>query len=598
VAKPRTISLRPLLHPAIATVAIPGSKSYTNRALIMAAMSSSAVTLNGALLSDDTAAMIECLKKLGIKIVQRSGSISVTGSIWDIKDTSYSLDANLSGTTIRFILPLLALIPGTKELTGKPELNERPIKPLVEALRQMGAKIEYLGKDGFPPLRVYPSKLNAGKVRLEGSISSQYFSALLMVAPLFGDLTIEVKGRQISKPYIDMTIDSMRDFGVKVVNHDYKSYAIAAGQSYKINEYNVEGDFSSAGYLLAIASLTHSKLTLTNLNPASAQADRKIISILESMGNKVSYGPGCVTIEGKGVKPMNVDVVDFPDQAQTLSVLAAFADGPSIFSGVQSLRIKETERVKALETELAKMDITSSSTHKRLLIQGGHPKPALIDTYGDHRMAMSFAVAGAKLDGMIIQAPGVVSKTFPDFWSVLRSMGILSKPDNDSIVLIGMRGSGKSTVAKLLATSLGMQVQEMDEIIVGRSGRSIPEIVARDGWEHFRDLESSVLKEVLKLNNVIVSSGGGVVTRPQNLKLIKKSGWIIYLRANPITLASHIGSDSNRPPLTAKSNLEAELKQLLSERETLYQNVANDIIDTDALSPKQIVAEILRRMTQ
>lgn len=421
-----SIKLAPIKIGSSAIVKIPGSKSYTNRALIMAALSNHAVIIKNPLFSDDTEAMIDCLKKLGTKIEVETNSLKLLSKTRTTNDTEYSLNARLSGTTIRFILALLIVIPGTKILTGHEGLIKRPIKELVYGLRQLGAHIDYLQSEGFPPVKIHDKQLHSGTAELDGDISSQYFSALMMIAPLIGDITIKVVGNQISKSYIDMTIDTMRQFGVTVINDNYQKYNITSGQSYKLKEYTVEGDFSAAGYFFAIAALTNSNFTLKNLNPESKQGDLQFVRILEQMGSKIISGKNEIQIIGKGLSTLEVDMELCPDQAQTMAVLAAFVPGRTILRGVRSLRVKETERVKATQTELAKMDIkTLSPDNDTLIVFGGNPRPAIIDTYGDHRMAMSFAVAGAKLPGMIINNPDVVNKTFPDFWQKLKDIGMI-----------------------------------------------------------------------------------------------------------------------------------------------------------------------------
>ena len=422
------IRLHPLSKPVDATVEIPGSKSYTNRALFMAALTQGTVRIVNPLISDDTEAMMRCLEMLGVTCTRGSGVIEVTGGRSRIKADAVDLNANLSGTTIRFLLPLLCAIPGTKTLRGEEGLNKRPIKDLVDGLRQLGADIAYMEHDGCPPLKISSARLNSGVIKINGGVSSQYFSAILMTAPLLGDVTIEVIGEQISKPYIDMTIDTMQKFGVTVENEQYKTYRVAGGQSYDISEYIVEGDVSSASYFAAIATITKSRIVMKNMNPESVQADMGFLKILQEMGSKIEYGINEITVTGNGVRAMHVDMEHCPDQAQTLAVLAAFADGLTTISGVRSLRVKETERVKAVEAELVKMGIKTESTQDVLKIYGGNPHAAIIDTYGDHRMAMSFAVAGIVLNGLQINNPEVVSKTFPTFWEKLKEIGIEVSP--------------------------------------------------------------------------------------------------------------------------------------------------------------------------
>ena len=414
------MKLTPLADPIEAQIEIPGSKSYTNRALIIAAIAGGG-RIEKPLWSDDTEAMLRCLEVLGVRTRRDALGIEILQSFSTKKDETYELDADISGTTLRFLLPIICVIPGTKLLFGKEGLNKRPIQDLVEGLRQIDARIEYVEKDGFPPLRVTSEGLQSAVIRMSGAVSSQYFSALLMMAPMIeGGLIIEVLGEQISKPYIDMTIDSMRQFGIPVVNENYKRYVVAGGEPYEKKAYTVEGDVSSASYFAAIAALTKSKITLTNMNPESKQADMGFFKILEQMGTLITYGKNGIVVEGRGVKPLEVDMENCPDQAQTLAVLAAFAEGTTKITGVRSLRVKETERVKAVEQELSKMGIKTESTDDSLTIYGGRPHGAAIETYGDHRMAMSFAVAGSVLSGMEIHNPEVVGKTFPGFWDKLQ----------------------------------------------------------------------------------------------------------------------------------------------------------------------------------
>jgi 3-phosphoshikimate 1-carboxyvinyltransferase len=402
----------------------PPSKSYTNRSLIIASLISGEVEIKNPLESDDTRAMIDCLKTLGIETEETGDSIKIKGNIEDILEKKYELNAQLSGTTIRFILALSCIIPGVKKIYGLEPLNRRPIGELAGALKDLGANIEYLDKPGYPPLLVKSGNLQPLKTRLHGDISSQFFSALLMIAPNIGGMEIDVMGKQISKPYIDMTLDLMEYFGVKVINENYKKYAVEAEQSYRVKDYSVEGDYSSAGYFMGIAALTKSTLTLKNLNPDSKQADRNFLQILKKLGTEIEFTEEGLKVTGNGVKPLTADMENCPDQVQTLAVLLSFAEGKSVITGVRSLRVKETERILALQSELLKMGIKTESTHDSLTIYGGEPKPAAIDTYNDHRMAMSFAVAGTALEGLVIKNPGVVTKTFPEFWKKLESLGV------------------------------------------------------------------------------------------------------------------------------------------------------------------------------
>lgn len=417
-----TYEIKKIEHPLNSVIEIPGSKSYTNRALVMAALTKGLVTLHNPLYCDDTAAMIECLRTLGLRIDTLPKKINVYDDISIIREGSYELFAHHSGTTLRFLLPLLCLTPGTKVIKGSARLNERPIKDLVDALRQLGASIDYLEREGQAPLMIRSSTLAGNEVSLDASISSQFASALLMVAPMLNGLTMQLAGALVSKPYVDMTIEMMQEWKINVSQKKENEIVIDPKQCYQKNQYIVEGDYSSAGYFFAIAALTQSSITIKNLNPVSAQADRKFLMILEKMGNKIILGDQTITMQGNQILSSSLEMEDCPDQVQTMAVLAAFARGVTRISGVRSLRLKETERVHALRIELGKMGIQTEDTHDTLTIFGGTPQAATIDTYGDHRMAMAFAVAGTKLSGMKVRCPEVVNKTFPTFWETLRSL--------------------------------------------------------------------------------------------------------------------------------------------------------------------------------
>ncbi|OGG57590.1 3-phosphoshikimate 1-carboxyvinyltransferase [Candidatus Kaiserbacteria bacterium RIFCSPHIGHO2_01_FULL_55_17] len=591
--------ITPLKKPVVALVAIPGSKSYTNRALLLAALAGGTVRIKNPLISDDTHAMIACLRELGLHCTFVGDVLEVSGNLDKLEDRTYTLNANLSGTTIRFILALAATVPGVKVVQGRGRLNERPIAHLVESLRQLGAKIEYVGEKGYPPVRVESSKLKSGTVTMRGTVSSQFLSALLMVAPRVGELSIRVEGEQVSKPYIDMTLEAMKEFGVAVSNENYERYHVPARQMYRGEEYLVEGDISSASYFFAIAALTGSTLTLKNMNPRSLQADIRFLKILEDMGNVVSSKNGEITIEGKGVKPVSVDMQDCPDQAQTLAVLAAFAEGTTTISGISTLRIKETERVVAIEKELAKMGIRTESSPDTITIYGGNPAPARVDTYDDHRMAMAFAVAGTKLAGMEINDPDVVSKTFPNFWDALHSIGVGVEVlyENPNIVLIGMRGGGKSSVAKLLSEKLGRKFLDLDAMVESQEGMGIPEVVEKYGWGYFRDRESEIVKKAAKQKNAIISTGGGAIGRPENIAALKQRGIVVFLSAPADTLARRIDSETGkRPRLTQAGSTLEEVEAVLAEREKFYETVADIVIDDTGMGLEEKLGEVLKRL--
>lgn len=415
----KILRINPLEKKINTKITIPGSKSYTNRAVLLAALSKTEVKIINPLISEDTLAMIDCLKKLGIQVIEKTNLLIIKSNTKKIKNKTFNINAKISGTTMRFLLAFCCIVPGIKILGGDKGLNNRPIKDLVDALRQLDAKIEYIEKEGFPPVKISSSKLNSGTINVKGSISSQFISALLMVSPIIGEMKINITGKQVSKTYIDMTLDIMKKFGVTVINKEYKEYFLKQNQKYGNSRYVIEGDFSSAAYFFAIAVLTKSTITVKNINPDSVQADKKFLDILKKMGSEITNGEDYITISGKGVKNIKVDMEDCPDQIQTLAVLSAFAKGKTQISGISTLRVKETDRVFALMTELKKMGIKTLSTKNSLTIIGGNPKSAQIKTYGDHRMAMSFAIAGCVIEGVTIENPEVVLKTYPNFWKDL-----------------------------------------------------------------------------------------------------------------------------------------------------------------------------------
>jgi 3-phosphoshikimate 1-carboxyvinyltransferase len=417
------LEIIPLKQPISVALRIPGSKSYTNRALILAALTKGSVTLQNPLYSEDTAAMITCLQTLGIEIEIKANELTLHGDIFSIANKNYKLFAKDSGTTVRFLLALLCIVPGVKRLEGNKRLNERPIKDLVDSLRELGAHIDYCEQEGQLPVQISSSSLSKKSVHLKSDQSSQFCSALLMIAPYLPQgLTIHLTSPLISKTYVDMTIGCMQDWGAAVFTEKEKNYFIPAQPGYQKAHYKIEGDFSSAGYFFAAAALTNSTLFLENLNPFSAQPDRKFLTILEKMGSIVSYENTHIRIQGKQICALEIDMEDCPDQVMTLAVLSAFCEGTTKISGVRSLRLKETERVIALKTELKKMGIQTEDTYDTLTIYGGLPKAASIDTYNDHRMAMAFAIAGLRIPKIIIRHPEVVNKTFPTFWDHLKSL--------------------------------------------------------------------------------------------------------------------------------------------------------------------------------
>lgn len=587
----KTARISPLITPITATVNAPGSKSYTNRALLLSVFTKDSVKIEQTLLSDDTNALIQCLQILGAKIKKEKNTLIVSGNIFTDKTKEVILDADLSGTTMRFLLALCCIVPGIKILTGKPGLTARPIKDLVDALRSLGAHIEYLEKPGFPPIKITSSTLKNNDVVISGKISSQFVSALLMISPLIGDITIHIEGNLISKSYVAMTIDAMNKFGASVENKDFSTFVITK-QTYRAKEFIVEGDYSSAAYFGAIAALTKSTITIKNLNPDSSQGDKEFFEILQKMGNTISFGKNFVTVIGKRVEAMTVDMQNCPDQIQTLAVLASFAKGTTVITGARSLHMKETNRLQALQNELIKMGITCNISHDSITILGGTPRASIIDTYNDHRMAMAFAVAACKLPGIKIKDPYVVTKTFPLFFETLKKIGIkvtMQEKDKSKIVLIGFMGAGKTSIAPLLAKRLRTNVLEMDTYVIRDSGEnSIKNIFKKLGEKKFRELEAITAKKMINKKSVVISAGGGVIESGETMEHLSKNAIIVFLETSFETILNRLVDTKDRPLWEDKE----KTQKLFENRQPIYKQHADIIVQTDGKSLGQITNEL------
>lgn len=378
-------------------ITVPGSKSMTNRALILASLANGISVIKNWSKSDDSLILIKALKKLGVDIWKEDNQLKIVGNNGNFKAFNGRLYVGNAGTTMRFLTSLITLIPGRIIINGSKRMNERPIKGLTDALK----------------------KIKTGKVSVKGNISSQFISSLLMIAPVLKKgLVINIIGNLVSRSYVDMTIDLLEKFGIKIINHQYKKFIIK-NQKLKSIIYEVEGDASGASYFWAVAAITGSRIRVRNINSLSSQGDVRFVDLLQKMGCRIvkNTKESWIQVEGqKRLKGITVDMGLMPDTAQTLAVVAAFAKGKTKITGLSTLKVKETNRLQALKNELSKMKIKSKITSNSITIVGGNPQKTVIETYGDHRMAMAFAVAKAKIPEMIINNPEVVSKSFPDFW--------------------------------------------------------------------------------------------------------------------------------------------------------------------------------------
>ena len=421
---PPQMRLTPVSGPVQASARIPGSKSITNRALLLAALAQGTSTLRAPLHSEDTFYMAQALRELGVSVEETaSGDHVLEGVDGHFSAPDKTLLIGNSGTTVRFLTAAACLAPLGSDvvLDGVPRMRERPIRDLIGALLTLGVQAETVNGHGCPPVRVRGGGLAGGSCRLRGDISSQFLSALLQVAPYAAqDVQIDIVGDLISKPYVDITQAVMRAFGVSMENDGYEHLTVAAGQRYEARDFTVEADASNASYFLAAAAVTGGTVVLENLGTTSIQGDARFVDVLEEMGCAVTRTPHQITLTGPDVlKGISVDMEAMPDMAQTLAVAAAFADGPSWINGLASLRVKETDRLRAVAQELPKLGVGVEEGRDYWIITpsaDGSRHGGEIDTYEDHRMAMSFAIAGLRIPDVVINNPGCVAKTFPDFW--------------------------------------------------------------------------------------------------------------------------------------------------------------------------------------
>ncbi len=409
--------------PVHAVIDVPSSKSYTNRALIIAALADGESRLQSPLFSDDTHYMQNALGQMGISVEREKNAFVVQGGADRLRPSQKEIFVGNAGTTMRFITTLCCLVEGTSRLTGNERMQERPIGDLLECLHQMNVSIKSVHGNQCPPLLIESKGVPGGSIRLAGNKSSQYLTSLLMCAPYFqNDTRIEILGELTSKSYVDITLDIMKSFGVHVENERYTAFGVKQGQRYTARTYKVEGDASSASYFLASAAVTGGQVELHCLNPDSVQGDMGFMNVLESMGCEIEKSSEKVRIKGNPLAGISINMNNMPDVVQTLAVTALFANGPTTITGIGNLKIKETDRIAALDTELRKLGAEVESGEDYLVIKPGPLKPALIETYDDHRMAMSFAIAGLKIPGVKIGNPECVQKSFPDFFDVFKTL--------------------------------------------------------------------------------------------------------------------------------------------------------------------------------
>lgn len=406
-----------------AQVSVPGSKSYSHRILIASALSDGECEITNPLLSEDTELTAGALRRMGIKIDREESRIIVSGACGTFKACSEPIYLGNSGTSMRFFTALAALGTGAYVLTGTSRMAERPIRDLLDALNSLGVSARSVHGNGCPPVEIIGGAVDGGRIGLNCGVSSQYLSALLLIAPYMRNgLEIIVTEGPVSGPYIDMTIDVMNRLGADVKRDGYKRFSVSGGRIYKSGSYHVEPDCSNASYFWAAAAVTGGSVKVLGIDRNSRQGDVRLLSILESMGCAVADENDGVRVTGGPLKAIKADMADMPDMVPTLAVVAAFADGTTEIINVAHLKAKESDRLAATAAELQKMGISAECTDSGLIITGGVPGGADIDTYDDHRIAMSFSVAGLVTPGVRIKNETCVEKSFPEYWRIFESM--------------------------------------------------------------------------------------------------------------------------------------------------------------------------------
>ncbi len=422
-----TLTLKPISK-IEGEINLPGSKSLSNRALLLAALAEGTTRITNLLESDDTRHMLNALKQLGIKytLSEDKTECTVTGNAGAIHSAYLEeLFLGNAGTAMRPLCAALCLGTGTYLLTGEPRMKERPIGHLVDALREAGAKISYQENEGYPPLFIEANGLLGGDVKIDGAISSQFLTALLLAAPLAKeDMTISIIGELVSKPYIDITLHIMKEFGVEVENDNYQTFKVKGGQSYKaVESFMVEGDASSASYFLAAAAIKGGTVKVTGIGKKSIQGDVQFVDVLEKMGAIVEWGDDYVSVSRGELHAIDMDFNHIPDAAMTIATTALFAEGTTTLRNIYNWRVKETDRLFAMATELRKVGAEVEEGEDYLKITPPKQlKHAAIDTYDDHRMAMCFSLLALDPVSVTINEPECTAKTFPTYFEVFESI--------------------------------------------------------------------------------------------------------------------------------------------------------------------------------
>ena len=454
------LTIDPLVEPPNARLDLPGSKSITNRALVVAGLADGESNLTGVLFSQDTHVMMDSLEKMGVGIRQNPNalSVSISGTGGGLQRPAETIWVHQSGTTARFCLPLAALCGQEVTIDGDEQIKNRPHGELCKALQSLGAQVEYLEAPNSFPLVVNGKHLQGGEISLNGGISSQFISALLLAAPCFPDqLELNIDGDLVSRPYIDMTISVMQAFGAQVQRVNDRRYVILP-TGYRKSRYEIEPDASAASYFFAAAAISGGSITVEGLGSQSIQGDKGFVDIVEKMGAKVVRSDNALSVTGTGsLIGIDASMKEISDTVPTLAAIAPLASGPTVISDVAFIAQKESDRVTALITELRKIGVKAEKTETGMVIYPGEVQKGTIHTYDDHRIAMAFSILGLVVPGITLDSPQCVAKTFPSFFDVLDQVRVAGDAKLSILAIDGPAGSGKSTLAKQVAKQLSLE---------------------------------------------------------------------------------------------------------------------------------------------
>lgn len=568
------MKIKPFEGASFASIHLSGSKSITNRVLLYSSLAEGETELKNVLKSEDTEIMQTALAQFGVKI--ENGV--VFGTNGNFIEGDLEIFCGNAGTATRFLVAIAALRKGKTYFSGKERMHSRPIESLINALSDLGVQVESVNNNNCLPLVVQGTgKIAGGKVKMRGDLSSQYFSALLALAPFAEkEVEIEIIGELVSKPYLDMTIALLNKFCVQVeLSEPYLRIKPQKYVSPKIFE--IEGDASSASHLLSITTASGGYLELFPLSPDSVQGDTFFAEkVLTKMGAKTHFEGNKLIFEkekGRLQALGEINLEDMPDAAMNAVVLASLAEGKSLIKGLSTLRNKETDRISALCIELKKMGANITEGEDFIEINGGKKlKGAQIETYDDHRMAMSFAVLGAVTEDLDILEPECVVKTLPNFWEIFEKM----RPKKN-LALTGMRCAGKTEYGKIIAKKWGWEFFDTDLYIQEQAGKTINEIVDEKGWDYFRDLEYEACKMASEKEKTVIALGGGAITFERNQELLKNS-LKVFLKTPLNVLCERIAEKSDRPSLTGTNYVE-EMEKIWEQRKEIYLNISDLVVE-------------------